>query len=86
MIKHGHVYAIPKQFFIVWVVSFVCMLAVVLVSIRYANYVDEQSNKRWCGVVNAINDAYKKDPPTTASGQTIAHEMQSLRASFKECS
>lgn len=38
-----------------------------------------ESDRAWCSVVTTIDDAWAKQPPTTPSGQNLAHDIANLR-------
>ena len=73
---------VSRNLIITWLVSTVILLALVLVSFQYTNYVDTRSNKQWCGIVNLFNDTYKDSPPPPGRGQTLADEFIKLSKKF----
>ncbi|MEV4212911.1 hypothetical protein [Micromonospora sp. NPDC049662] len=52
------------------------------VSIIYSNEAARQSERRWCGVVSTLDDAYRQTPPQTPAGLKIARDIRQLRADF----
>jgi hypothetical protein len=72
----------PRRLAYALVAVIVSILGVAAVVIIYANYIDSQSNRRWCGVVTTLDDAYSQHTPTTAIGQDLAHELRQLRNDF----
>jgi hypothetical protein len=62
----------------------VSIIGVGFVVILYANYIDSESNRRWCGVVTTLDDAYSQNRPTTPIGLALARELNELRHDF-EC-
>jgi hypothetical protein len=53
-----------------------------VVSIEYANHAIAQNQRQWCEIVTTLNDIYQQNPPTTPTGQHLAHEFARLRISF----
>ncbi|WKU08020.1 hypothetical protein [Micromonospora sp. HUAS LYJ1] len=41
-----------------------------------------ESERRWCGVVVALDDAYQESRPVTPAGQRIADSIAQLRREF----
>ncbi|MCX4470438.1 hypothetical protein OOK41_31580 [Micromonospora sp. NBC_01655] len=41
-----------------------------------------ESERRWCGVVVALDDAYRESPPQTPAGLRIAASIAQLRTEF----
>lgn len=64
------------------VVVFISALVMTVVSVQYANYVDRESNTRWCGLMTTLDNAYTAQPPTTETGKTVAAEIHKLRNEF----
>jgi hypothetical protein len=58
-----------------------CML-MTIVSITYADHIDSQSNRRWCGVMTTLDDAYTEVPPQQPAGIHLAQEIKTLRHEF----
>ncbi|MDG4809948.1 hypothetical protein O7634_24620 [Micromonospora sp. WMMD1120] len=52
------------------------------VSIIYSNEAARQSERKLCGVVSTLDDAYRQTPPQTPAGQKIARDVRQLRAEF----
>jgi len=81
--KHKHSYAVvPKKLIRAWIASMVCMIIMTGASVQWAYYIDERSNRRWCGIVNLFNQAYKENPPPTEVGRKISKEMLIIRDKF----
>lgn len=74
---------LPRNALYALIVAYVATLAVGLLSILYANYVDSQSNQRWCGLVTTLDDTYSSQKPATPLGQSIAREINELRTEFR---
>jgi hypothetical protein len=55
-----------------------------VVCIVYTGYIDQQSNRRWCNAVVAIDDAFRESQTQSAAGRRIAEEYRQLRVEF-EC-
>lgn len=49
---------------------------------RRAEQIDRESNRRWCGVVVTLDDAYRQTPPQTPAGRKIAVDIAELRIEF----
>ena len=79
------------------VISLACMVMLVWGGLWYTNYVDKQaqarteqalataireSNRKWCNVVILFDDTYKRMPPTTPTGQTLAKFFAERRKDF----
>jgi hypothetical protein len=68
-----------------WWVLVVCLVAAMTAAASamvYANRVAHQSERQWCGLVVALDDAYRSTPPTTPLGRQVAAEMARLREQF----
>ncbi|MFG1847764.1 hypothetical protein [Micromonospora carbonacea] len=68
-----------------WQVLVACLIAAVVSavsSMAYANRVARESERRWCGIVVAQDDAYRQQPPITAAGRNIAEALAGLRRDF----
>ncbi|MDG4796226.1 hypothetical protein [Micromonospora sp. WMMD1082] len=51
-------------------------------SMWYASAVAAESQRKWCGVVSTLDDAYEVTPPQTPAGRKIAEDIARLRADF----
>lgn len=73
-----------KRFWYSVIVVVVVQLALSISVAVYANYVAAEANRKWCGLVSTMDDAYSQSPqqPTTQIGKRIATEMRELRVSF----
>lgn len=62
----------------------VCISAAMIFSVLYANSVDRESNRRWCGVVTTLDDAYNQSGtrPQSQIGLDLAREIRQLRIDF----
>lgn len=76
--------AVPRRVIVALIVVFLSVVAVGAGSMLYADYVNRESNQRWCGLVVTLDDAYRQSPqqPTTPIGKRIAEEMRKLRDGF----
>lgn len=63
-------------------VACVSSLAMGVVAIQYAEYVDRKSNHQWCEVVVTLDNAYDQNPPQTEAGKSLAREMERMRHDF----
>lgn len=63
-------------------VSFVCAFLAAGGSMIYANRVARESERKWCGIVATLDDAYRVTPPRTPAGQKIAADIHRLRSEF----
>jgi hypothetical protein len=50
---------------------------------REAQRAAGESERRWCGLVVALDDAYRSTPPQTPVGRRMAAELSSLRVQFR---
>ncbi len=73
---------VPRKLVITVISLFACMIIMTIVSVQWANYVDNRSNQRWCGIVLLFNNAYKTNPPPTPLGKKVAVEMLKLQNDF----
>ncbi len=78
-----HYLLVPRKTVITIISVFVCLMVGIIASFQYANYVDRQSNQKWCGVVTLFNESYKEIPPTTDLGRKISAAMLQLEGEFK---
>lgn len=71
-------------------VSFLACVVVAVGSVWYADVAAEKANaranaeraesdRRWCDLMAALDDAYKQNPPTTPAGLDIASKVHKLR-------
>jgi hypothetical protein len=49
---------------------------------RRAEQIDRESNRRWCALLATMDETYKKSPPTTDVGRTMAAQVSRLRTAF----
>ena len=82
-VDKDRVIGIPKSFLYYLVVSFVSALVMTLVAVVYANYVDNRSNQRWCGIVSTMDEVYREEPPTLDTGKRLAEEIKKLKNDFR---
>lgn len=54
------------------------------VTLWYANYINRDSNQRWCDLLSTLDSAYSSTPPTTELGRRVAQSIDNLRRDF-EC-
>lgn len=66
----------------VLVVSFVAAFMAAAAAMIYANRVAHESERKWCGIVVTLDDAYDVNPPETPAGRRIADDLARLRADF----
>lgn len=64
------------------VVALVLAVVSAAASMVYANRVAHESERQWCGVVTALDDAYRQEPPQTPTGREIADSIAELRREF----
>lgn len=64
------------------VMSFLAAFLAAAGSMLYSNRVARDSERKWCGVVATLDEAYKVTPPRTPAGQKIAQDIRQLRADF----
>ncbi len=74
------------QVLVVVLVTAVVATALALVSASRSAALSErardESERRWCGVVGALDDAYKESRPQTPAGRRIADSIAQLRTEF----
>ena len=74
-------------------VTFAVMIAFAGASVIYANQraeqsehraeqIDRESNRRWCALLETMDDAYQDSPPVTETGRTLAYQISRLRTEF----
>jgi hypothetical protein len=63
------------------------MMALAVAGVLYTGYVDGQrevaereSDRRWCALLNTLDQAYSAVPPSTELGRRVAEEIRKLRA------
>lgn len=69
---------IQRKLIIAWIASSSIIFILVLGSYQYANYVARQM----CGVISISNASYKKNPPSLATGQSLAKEFDKLNKKY----
>jgi hypothetical protein len=52
------------------------------VSVQYAQYVDSESNHRWCQLLDVLTESYRTQPPESSTGQLVAREITMLHTEF----
>lgn len=74
---------ISRSTWYVLVVIYASMFFAVAASIIYTNYVAEQTNRKWCGVLGVFHEAYARNPqpPTSRSGD-IQTQLERLYVDF----
>lgn len=74
---------ISRSTWYVLAVIYLSMFAAVLSTMLYANYVAEQNNRRWCGVLRIYHNAAQTGPqPATQYGKDILAQLEQLYADF----
>ena len=51
-------------------------------SIVYSNRTAAESERKWCGLVTSLDDAYRSAPPQSPLGQKLARDIYQLRLDF----
>lgn len=74
---------VPKKFVVAAVSVALVLFIGVLTSFQYANWVDQRSNQRLCGVVVLSNEAYAANPSTSVLRQQLAAAMAQLEKEYK---
>lgn len=71
------------------VAVFCSMFLAVAASVLYANHVGrvsdrkaEESQRKICGIISTIDDAYQSTPPSTPTGRRLADEIHRYRQSL----
>ncbi len=64
------------------VVTFTLALVSASRSAALSERAREESERRWCGVVVALADAYQESRPQTPAGRRIADSIAQLRTEF----
>jgi hypothetical protein len=72
----------PRRLAYALLAVIVSILGVGFGVILYATHIDSESNRRWCGVVSTLDNAYSQYVPTTPLGQELAREIKQLRNDF----
>jgi hypothetical protein len=72
----------PRRLIYALITVIVSILGVGFGVILYAQHIDEESNRHWCGVVSTLDDAYSEHTAVTALGQDLARELKQLRNDF----
>jgi hypothetical protein len=62
--------------------AFVSAFVAAGASMLYSNHAARESERKWCGVVSTMDDAYRATPPQTPAGRKIAADIRHLRADF----
>lgn len=67
-----------------WSLVMVLAFAVIVAagSILYSNHVARESERKWCGLVTSLDDAYRAAPPQSQLGQKLARDIYQLRVDF----
>lgn len=65
------------------ILAYVTAFVFAIGSVQYANFVDTQSNQRWCQLLSVLDGAYKTAPPRTETGKIVAAEVHRLVNEFK---
>jgi hypothetical protein len=74
------IFVIPKRKAVIAIVTaFVVLFIGVIASFQYANYVNRQSNQKWCGIIVLFDDTYAESPPPSETGKKLATEFNNLR-------
>jgi hypothetical protein len=81
--KQHKVVMLPRSLLIAWLISYVIIIIMFIVSMQYANYIDRKSNRAWCGIVLLFNETYEKNPPPTEIGKMLEAEFKHLRTDFR---
>lgn len=64
------------------VFAYLGIIAVVFAGIAYTNYVQRESNRKWCEIIRPLDEAYITTPPTTEVGKKIASSLHGLNHDF----
>lgn len=64
---------------------FIAILAVGAGSMVYSNHAAAASQRQWCDLLLAFDDAYREAPPQTPAGVKIAERLAELRDQRFEC-
>ncbi|MEU7771216.1 hypothetical protein AB0C44_07810 [Micromonospora taraxaci] len=64
------------------VVTFTLALVSASRSAALSERARDESERRWCGVVVALDDAYRESQPQTPAGRRIADSIAQLRTEF----
>jgi hypothetical protein len=63
-------------------VSLVSTFVAAAASMLYANHTARESERKWCGIVSTMDDAYRATPPQTPAGRKLAADIRHLRVDF----
>jgi hypothetical protein len=75
---------LPRKILYGLIVSYVSALAIAGMSIQYSNYVNTESNQRWCDLLVLLDDTYSATPSQNETRKRVAAEIHRLRIDF-EC-
>ncbi|MDG4799062.1 hypothetical protein [Micromonospora sp. WMMD980] len=64
------------------VVALLFALVAAVGSMTYTNAAARESERKCCGIVSTLDDAYAETPPQTPAGQKIATDIARLRSDF----
>lgn len=82
MVENNNRTPIPKSIWYSVIASYVSGILITISMFVYTNYIDDQSNRRWCTIVVTLDDTYKQTPPLTEVGKKIAESIHDLRIEF----
>ena len=63
-------------------VALVFAILAAAASMAYATRVARDSERKWCGLVSTLDDAYQQTPPQTPAGRQVAADVHRLRGQF----
>lgn len=76
----------PQRYWYPVAVLFAVLVSVTFFNVSYTNQVDKESDRdnrqndqKWCTLLITMDDAYKANPPQTATGRKLATDISSLR-------
>lgn len=81
--------SLSKPRWIVLVSIVLSVMALAVAGVSYTSYVDGQrersereADRRWCQLLEPLDDAYTTVPPTSELGRRIAEAIHNLRVEF----
>lgn len=62
-----------------WIALLLSSLTTGVIAIVVARNGNAESQRKWCSVVDTLDDAYHETPPTTPAGKHLADSIAQLR-------
>jgi hypothetical protein len=62
-----------------WAAMIASSLLAALGAVGVALHTQAESERKWCSVVGTLDDSYRRQPPTTPTGMSVAKSIHDLR-------